>query len=145
VAAATVLTGWGAPAHAGGTLAPSAQAICIVDDEEPLGDNRVSGRHADFEPNQPFHSLIVMKGPRNGRTFNFVIDFETPTGADGTYTTPGGTASGVPFSGLPVHVGWTDYRDTNNSGRYDDGTDETVYEGQGDVTACPQTVTLSPK
>ena len=112
MAAATVLTGWGAPAHAGGTLAPSAQAICIVDDEEPLGANPA---------------------------------VDTPTGADGTYTTPGGTASGVPFSGLPVHVGWTDYRDTNNSGRYDDGTDETVYEGQGDVTACPQTVTLSPK
>jgi hypothetical protein len=44
-----------------------------------------------------------------------------------------------------VRGGWTVYRDQNNNDRYDNGTDETVYAGQRDVTACPQTVTLSPK
>ncbi len=147
VALATTVAvgGWGAPAGAG-TAAPSAHAECVVNNGEPtLGTNRVSGRLAGFQASQPFQSVIIMKGPRNGRTFNFVIDFGTPTEADGTYTTPGGAANGVPFTGVPVQVGWIVYRDLNNNGRYDHQTDETVYQGNGEVTACPQTITLTPK
>ena len=144
-ATAGLIAGWAGPAHAG-TVAPSAHAVCVVNNGEPtFGTNRVSGGLADFEPNQPFRSLITMKGPRNGRTFNFVVDITTPTAADGTWSTPGGPENGVAYSGLPVTVGWIVYRDTNNNDHYDDGTDPTVYRGSGDVTACPQSVTLSPK
>jgi hypothetical protein len=145
-AAATtaVVAGWAAPAHAG-TPAPTVQAVCVVDAGEPDGSNRVSGRLQGFAANQDYNSLIVMKGERNGRTFNFVIDFNTPTGSDGGYETPGGPENGVPYSSLPVDVGWILYRDRNDNDSFDRNADEIVFEGNGDVTACPQTVTLSSK
>ncbi len=137
VTATAVVAVWGAPAGAG-TASPTAFAVCTPSD----AGNRISGRLADFPANQSFRSLMVMDGQRGG----FSIDgLSTGTDANGAYTTPGGPDQGIPFSELPVTLGWIVYRDVNSNGRYDDQVDETVYRGDGTVTACPQTVTLSPK
>ena len=140
-AATTAVASWGAPAHAG-TVSPSVQAVCNIIEGRPA----VSGRLVDFPPNQrDLLSLFVMKGPRDGRTETTAITIGTPTDASGTATTPGGTASGIAFSGPPIQVAWVAFRDRNGNVRWDDGVDETLYRGDGTVTACPQTVTLSPK
>jgi hypothetical protein len=140
VAATSLVGGWSAPAQAG-TVAPSVQALCNVIDGTPA----VSGRLVDFPPNQDLLSLFVMQGPKNGRTFTFSITIGTDTDAQGTATTPGGSSSGITFHGFPIDVGWIVYRDRNGNVRWDEGVDETLYRGDGTVTACPQTVTLSPK
>ena len=140
VAATGLIGGWGAPAHAG-SVTPSVQAICTIIEGSPA----VSGRLADFPPNQQdLLSLIVMQGPKDGRTFTFSINISTPTNAEGVGTSPGGSSSGVTFHGFPIDVGWVVYRDRNGNVRWDDGVDETFYRGDGTVTACPQTVTLTP-
>jgi len=142
VAAAAVVGGWAAPAHAG--TPPVAQAVCTIDDDEPLGTNRVHGRLQGFAADQDSRSLLVMKGERNGRTTWFSVDFATPTESDGSSTTPAGSELGVPFSTVPVEVGWIVYRDLDADDAFD-RTDEIVFEGDAVVTACPQTVNLSSK
>ena len=140
VAATSIAGGWGGTAHAG-TAAPSVQAICNIIEGRPA----VSGRLVDFPPNEGLKSLFVMQGPKDGRTFTFSITIVTPTDAQGVGTTPGGTASGITFNDAPIDVGWLVYRERNDNGRWDEGIDDTLYRGDGTVTACPQTVTLSPK
>jgi hypothetical protein len=58
-----------------------------------------------------------------------------------------GFGSTPEVSGDPptVHISFAVYRDTNGNGRWDRDVDETLYQGHGPVTACPQTVTLTPK
>ena len=82
---------------------------------------------------------------RSRRRKTTTLTIGTPTDASGTATTPGGEASGIAFSGPPIRVAWVAFRDRNGNVRWDDGVDETLYRGDGTVTACPQTVTLTPK
>lgn len=53
--------------------------------------------------------------------------------------------SGTSFATLSVLRGLVLYRDTNGNHRLELGVDETVYRGDGSVTSCLQTVTVSPK
>ena len=139
--AASAVVAPSAPAHAG-TVAPSVQAVCNIIEGRPA----VSGRLTDFPPNDhDLLSLFVMKGPRNGRTETTTITISTPTNAQGVATTPGGESSGIAFSDAPIGVAWVAFHDRNSNSRWDEGVDQTLYRGDGTVTACPQRVTLSAK
>ena len=45
----------------------------------------------------------------------------------------------------PVYFALTLYDDLNANGNWDRDVDRTYFRGEGTITACPQTVTLSPK
>jgi hypothetical protein len=45
----------------------------------------------------------------------------------------------------PTYYAWTVYDDTSGNGKYTPDVDRTYFRGEGTVTACPQTITLSPK
>jgi hypothetical protein len=45
----------------------------------------------------------------------------------------------------PSYFAWTVYDDTSGNGKYTPDVDRTYFRGEGTITACPQTITLSPK
>jgi hypothetical protein len=85
-------------------------------------------------------------------TFNFYIAFLEEDGDfdfNGTFTTAstgralvGGTS--FPADYLP-RVFFVAYRDANGNMRWDEDVDDTVYQGTGTITACPQSIVLGPK
>ena len=81
-----------------------------------------------------------LRGGRSEQRF-FIDDFPVFVRDDGTYQIP----SGIHFRDLPVEVNWVIYEDTDENGRWTIDVDDTIFRGDADVTACPQTVPLSPK
>jgi hypothetical protein len=103
------------------------------------GDSRyVSLRLFDFPPSEtfPFWARLEYGGPGN---FEIYDRFGVTTDASGT-----SGAGPVPLRGIPMHLRFVVFRDTNGSGRWDDG-DETVHQSEATLTTCPQSVTNSPK
>jgi hypothetical protein len=138
VAATTAVGGWAAPAHAG-TVAPSAHADCTYDDY--FQRSEILLRLADFPPSEPLRSVIVIKGRNDGSRQDYGFEYDTPTYGDGSWTAPAPSF----YDELPVHIGWIVYRDTNANYHYDNKADDTLFNGAGDVTTCPSSVTLSSK
>jgi hypothetical protein len=124
--------GLGALPAGAGTTAPTAFVDCA--------GNALSGRITGFPPNEGFVFLAIV-GHGDGSNsvyqgFSIATD-ESGSGNTGPLTAPAGT--------LPDDIDFVVYRDTNGNGRWNPDIDDTVYKGAGTVTACPQTVTLSPK
>jgi hypothetical protein len=123
-------------ARPAGAATPAASAVCTLED----GFNRydVDARATGLPQDRVLDFLLIMESPDD----RFFIDgIPVNVEDDGTYEIP----SGINFSGLPVRVGWVIYEDTDGNGRWSVNRDDTIFRGDGDVTACPQTVTLSPK
>jgi hypothetical protein len=123
--------GLGALPAGAGTTAPTAFVDCSAD--------ALLGRISGFPPNETFLFLAIVG---HGDGSNSVYQgFSISTDESGS----GNTGLSAPAGTLPDDIDFVVYRDTNPNSRWDPDSDDTVYKGAGTVTACPQTVTLSPK
>lgn len=118
------------PASAG-TAAPTAYADCT--------SSGLLGRITDFPPSESFLFFARVRH-EDGRAEVYQGN-GISTDASGS----GDTGLRAPQGTLPDDIDFVVYRDTNGNRRWDPNADDTVYKGTGTVTACPQTVTLSPK
>ena len=112
---------------------PAAEAHCRLDGSVPI----YSVSYRDLPPNATFTGFAMGKSESSTAVYQ---GFTLATDATGAGTTP--EVSGDP---PPVHIGFAVYRDTNGNFRWDPDVDDTVYRGDGPVSACPQSVTLTPK
>ena len=102
--------------------------------------------------NAPVLTIKVSGFPAS-ETFLFFTAVETSQGTldvsqGGSVTTDETGAATIPVvggDGLPSPVGFALYRDTNPNSRWDPNRDDTLFQGNTTVTACPQTLTVSPK
>ncbi len=124
---AATLTVWGLAPPAYGGAEPTTIVDCL--------DGSVSGRFTGFPPDETLSLRATVHG-------NTVVD-GYPIFMDGTGA--GSTGVGVPVGELPAEVSATLFRDLNGNGRWNYDVDDTLYQGTGTVTSCPQSVTLSPK
>ena len=123
-----------AGAQRAGAEEPEATAICTVEGDDYDVDAHATGLPTD----RVMDFLLIMESEDQ----QFFIDgFPVFVDEDGTYEIP----SGIHFRELPVRVAWVIYVDTDENDRWSIDADDTIFRGEGDVTACPQTVTLSPK
>jgi hypothetical protein len=92
-----------------------------------------------FPSSETLNVLAVTDG-RVGSPAVFKFTLTTdPTGSATSFPSPSGPPD------RPVTVGVVVYRDLNGDSRWDPDTDDILYQGDGTVTECPQSVTLSPK
>ena len=124
--------GYASPA---GAAAPTAISSCTGDSVSPTLTAFVSS----FPPSETFRWFGWVRQP-DGTTFRY-NGFTITTDSNGV----GGVGLSATYSGLPLNVVFAVYRDTNGNARWDPSSDDTVYEGAGTVTECPQDVTLAPK
>jgi hypothetical protein len=124
------LGGLAAPAVA---QEPAADAHCRADG----GSSFYSVTIRDFPPDESF--LFFASGRSETST---VVYQGNPITTD--FSGFGSTPE-VPGDPPTVHIAFAVYRDTNGNSRWDPDVDDTVYRGDGPVTSCPQTVTLTSK
>jgi hypothetical protein len=118
------------PAGAG-TTAPTAFVDC--------SGGALSGRIIDFPPTEVFTFFARVRHPDGSASVYQGYTITTDESGSGS------TGVSAPAGTLPDDIDFVVYRDTNGNSRWDPDADDTVYKGAGTVTACPQTVTLSPK
>jgi hypothetical protein len=126
----SLLTLGALPAGAG-TTAPTAFVDCTA--------NGLFGRIESFPASEFF--LFFARVRHEDGSDEVYQGYSIPTDASGS----GDTGLSAPTGVLPDAIDFVVYRDTNDNRRWDSGSDDTVYKGAGTVTACPQTITLSPK
>ena len=127
--------GGGYASPAGAPPAPTAIASCTGTPGSPS----VTAFVSSFPPSETFLWFGWVRQP-DGTTVRY-NGFSFTTDATGV----GGLGLSAPYNGLPLNVVFAVYRDTNGNARWDPTRDDTVYEGAGTVTDCPQDVTLAPK
>jgi hypothetical protein len=120
-----------------GAVERTVVAECLVSGEQEAGRLVLSG----FPPNSTVNMFIVL----DGRALPTIV-FTGPgafltTNSTGSVTTTG--QFGPPDR--PVIVGVAVYRDLDGDARWDPDGDDTLYRGDGVVTRCPETLTLTPK
>jgi len=135
VSSVLVVSGLGSPAGAQG---PTAVADCTMGSSFPELPE-LSGRFTDFPPNDSFLLFVLVENGDGDTSVNQGYRIFTDGNGDG------GSTPALPFSPLPLKVSVAVYRDLNGNRQWDPGVDDTVYRGDGTVTSCPSTVTLSPK
>ena len=121
----------GAPATAGAqTQEPTAFINCEA-------GSSVGARVTGFPPQETFTFIAVATSDAGSRSVYQGLFISTDeTGAGSTLRTT---------AGIPLTVAFAVYRDTNLNGRWDPGSDDTVYRGDGRLVDCPQEVALTPK
>ena len=121
-----------------GAVERTVAAECLVSGGQESGRLILSG----FPPNSTLNMFILLDGRETPPfVFNGPGNFLT-TNSTGSITTTA-TPSGPPDR--PVSVAVAVYRDGDGNSRWDPDRDETLYRGNGVVTGCPQTLTLTPK
>jgi len=132
---ATALTILGSTAPASAQEAePTTEVFCSRDNS--LGS--LAARITGFPREDSFLVFGFVDGSEQGSS---VYDgYVVTTDASGE-----GSIGPVPDGGLPADVGFVVYRDRNGNRRWDPDVDDNVYRGDGTVTDCPSSVTLSPK
>jgi hypothetical protein len=133
--AATTGLGVGGPTIPAGAQegAPTSTANCVVHDDHV----DISVRSTGLPPNDRLHFFVTAKDENGSITLNGVDFFTDSSGA-------GGTPAGLPQE-LPSKIGWVVFRDRNGNNDWEVDVDENLYRGDGTVTTCPSSVTLSPK
>jgi hypothetical protein len=135
-AASVVALGTGATA---GASEPTVIARCLVPSPGlEAGQLRLSG----FPPDTTVNFFAVTVGDSGQILVYNGLGSALTTDADGSAATA--ESSGGPED-RPVAVGAAVYRDRNGNSRWDPDVDDTLYRGNGTVTACPSSVTLAPK
>jgi hypothetical protein len=132
--AASVVALGAAPA---GAVERTAVAECLTSGTQEAGRLTLSG----FPANTTVNMFILL----DGRALPTIV-FNGPgafltTNSSGSVTTTG--AFGPPDR--PVGVGVAVYLDRDGNARWDPDRDDTLYRGDGVVTQCPETLTLTPK
>ena len=132
-ASGTALGTVGLPPAGAGTTAPTTTVTCRVSSS---GGETIRIETTGLAPRTTYSTVGVI------RPGNFTVD------SSGWATDEAGILA-TPFFGpqpaRPFRVAWVVYLDTDGSDRWDPDRDETLYRGDGEITACPSTVTLTPK
>ena len=118
----------------GGLAAPSvaAEPTAIAD----CANDGLTGRITGFPPDERLYLFVANDG-------RLAIDgFNIDTDASGAGDTRG---LGVAVGSYPAHISAVIYRDTNGNSRWNHDVDDTLYQGETDVTTCPASYTLTPK
>ena len=132
--AAALAGPWLAPA---GATSAESTATCRIDSSSGTAQNSVTIQTTGLAPRTTYDILILARF--DGRTF-FLDDFPFTTDANGVLV-----SYPIPAEDPHMEIDWVVYLDTNANGNWDVDEDDTKYRGQGTVTACPQTITLSSK
>ena len=136
-ATAATLGSSATPAAASG---PTVVAHCTVFGPENEEDGRLT--LSGFPPDTRLNFLAVLR-TGSGRTTVFSGPlYVVTTDSTGSAST-GSTGSGPPDR--PVDVGVAVFVDGDGDSRWDPDGDRTLYRGDGTVTDCPSSVTLTPK
>jgi len=131
-----VVAGSGVGPAAAGTAVTATVTCSLVsfNGDPPRPQDRL--RATGLAPNRTYTNFFY--ADLDGGVFS-LDDFGFSSNGDGVLELP--SFSDEP----PTYFAWTIYDDLNANGNWDPDVDRTYLHAEGTVTACPQTVTLSPK